>query len=71
MRNRERHSTALREIREKNNVVLNEETFIDYNPLDLMPATIDRDYGFFMMFGNPDNHIPGKASDNYDSSRSV
>lgn len=53
--------------RTSKNVLLNDEAFVDFNPLDVLPETIDKDYGFFLMFGNPDNPIPGTASNNLDS----
>jgi hypothetical protein len=43
-----------------------EDTFVDFNPLDLMPDTIDKDYGFFMMFGHLDSQR-GKATTNFAS----
>jgi hypothetical protein len=54
----------------KNVEVSNEDTFVDFNPLDVLPEIIDKDYGFFLMFGHPDNPISGTASSNLDSERS-
>lgn len=47
-----------------------EDTFVDFNPLEVLPEVIDKDYGWFLMFGHPDKPISGTASKNLDSSRS-
>lgn len=42
-----------------------EESYVEKNPMDSLPETIDKDYGFFLMFGEPDVPIPGTASNNF------
>ncbi len=60
-------SKEIKKARLEKNVKVNEDTFEDFNPLDVLPEIIDKDYGFFLMFGNPDNPISGTASSNLDS----
>lgn len=69
-----KRDTYLREIREfkkSGNVKDNDETFVDYNPKDVLPDVIDKDYGFFLMFGNPDIPLENTASNNLDSEVSL
>lgn len=54
-----------------NKKVKTEESYVEKNPMDSLPETIDKDYGFFMMFGEPDLPIPGTASNNFESIRST
>lgn len=60
-------SKEIKKTRIEQNVKVNEDTFEDFNPLDVLPEIIDKDYGFFLMFGNQDNPIAGTASSNLDS----
>jgi hypothetical protein len=46
-----------------------EDVILD-NSFDALPDVIDKDYGFFMMFGRPDIH-KGSETTNYDSIVSV
>lgn len=64
-------SKSVREARALNNVTTNDDAFEDFNPLDVLPEVIDKDFGFFLMFGNPDNPLPGTESTNYDAEISV
>lgn len=52
--------TEISKIRTSKKITVNEDSFEDFNPLDVMPDIIDKDYGFFLMFGNPDKKIYGK-----------
>ena len=52
-------------MRTSKNIVVNEDTFVDFNPLDVLPEVIDKDHGFFLMFGHPDNPLDGQTSDNF------
>jgi hypothetical protein len=64
-------SNEIKAARTEKNVVLSDEEFVDFSPLDVLPDTIDKDYGFFLMFGNPDKPISGQASSNLDSEVSL
>jgi hypothetical protein len=66
MSRKDKLSKEIKETRTSKKVEVNEDTFVDFNPLDVLPETIDKDYGFFLMFGHPDNPIPGTASSNLD-----
>lgn len=69
---RKQLAKEIRENRTSNKQVeFNSDTFIDFNPLDALPEFIDKDYGFFLMFGNPDKPIPGTATSNLRSERSL
>ena len=47
------------------------DSFEDFNPLDMLPEVIDKDYGFFLMFGKPDYPKENTASNNLDSERTL
>jgi hypothetical protein len=68
---KELQSKEIKEIKMLKNIVTDEDTFMDFNPLDVLPEVIDKDYGFFLMFGHQDNPIPGQASEFVDFPKRV
>lgn len=65
MNDKQKKLKELSKTRKVKKVKVNEVTFEDFNPLDVLPETIDTDCGFFLMFGNPDVPISGQASLNF------
>jgi hypothetical protein len=61
----------IQSIKESKSIDIDRESYVDYNPLEMIPDVIDKDYGFFLMFGKPDKYWPGTASTNFQSIRSV
>ena len=52
-------SEEINEMRTSNKVEKNEDTYVEQNLMDSLPDVIDKDYGFFLMFGEPDYPLPG------------
>jgi len=69
MSRKDKISKEIKETKAAKNIIetKEEESFVDFNPLDALPDMIDKDYSFFLMFGKPDNPIPGPPSNNYDA----
>ena len=65
MSNKKDKLEEITQIRKNKNIKTNDDMFEDFNPLDVLPEIIDKDYGFFLMFGPPDNPISGQASLNF------